>query len=138
MNKIAAIFTVSFILFSCGNKTESQDGSSANSSGKTETPAKPEDKTSCAITDEPAKTAMDFLRFYRDNYKLKFSAYQSDMVNEPTGKTGYTVNFTATNKFVEEIQKAGNIRIEVVEDYRRYFMNRKMALANVLNLRITE
>ena len=73
------------------------------------------------LTKEPVKTVVDFLKWYRENYK-KISKIQ--MVNiPPTEDTNsfYTINVDETERYLTVLKKSGFVSDRYLEQWRDYF-----------------
>ena len=73
------------------------------------------------LTKEPAKTVINFLKWYRENEK-ELSKIQ--MVNMPPieeTNSFYTVNFDETERYLTELKKSGFVSDKYLERRRDYF-----------------
>ncbi len=71
---------------------------------------------------EPAKTIMNFLKWYKSNYNI-----QSELVNNASNETWdslkyYSVNFKATEIYLNKLKSTGFISDKYINKWRSYFV----------------
>ncbi len=110
-----AVF-ISIILTACssGNR-EQKDNGSADDNKELVLPE------NYSFDKQPAKTIMDFLKWYRDHMNI-----QTGLVNNSNGDTHdstkfYTVNFEATENYLSVLKSTEFISDRYVEKWRGYF-----------------
>ena len=112
------IYTVLFILTvltSCSTgKKEQENG--ANSSD-TLTNIRPD---SHSLNDQPTKTIIDFLSWYRDHQDIQ-GCLVSNSCNGYDSTKFYSVDFNATEKYLNELFKTGFISTVYINKRRKYF-----------------
>ncbi|MEP7264045.1 MAG: hypothetical protein ABI772_06095 [Bacteroidota bacterium] len=76
-----------------------------------------------SITDQPAKTVVDFIKWYSNNMsrlnKIEIVNNSFDSIFDSTGL--YSINFTNGELFLAELKKSGFISDAYVEFMRNYF-----------------
>jgi len=104
------------ILFSCSSsKTENE-----NSNNTSDTILN-KSSVNYSLDEQPAKTIIDFLKWYRENQGI-----QSNLVNNSDSKTWdstkfFSVNFAATEKYLSDLHATGFISEKYINEWRIYF-----------------
>jgi hypothetical protein len=75
-----------------------------------------------SISDQPARTIIDFLEWYRDNA----NKIETDLVNNASNETSdstkfYSVNFEATERYLTTLLKTDFISDKYADKWRAYF-----------------
>jgi hypothetical protein len=75
-----------------------------------------------ALDEQPAKTIIDFLKWYRDNENKVGGGWVNNASNETYDSTKfYSVNFEATEKYLTELKLTGFISDKYIDKWREYF-----------------
>lgn len=82
-----------------------------------------ETKKELSITDQPAKTVIDFIKWYDNNMsslnRIELVNNNSDTIYDSTSL--YRINFTNTELFLAEIKKSGFVSDAYLDFMRNYF-----------------